>query len=139
MTTISPHLHTRLLKVADILIPASATMPGLGTVDPNGEWLGRAAAARPDLLERVPAVLEGLNSEVDLAAALQRLFVEDRSNFDTLATLVAGAYFMTPEVRSRIGYPGPGRHPATTEEVVEDLADIIEQANSYRPRGTDRQ
>ena len=39
-----------LLDVADVLIPATDTMPALRDADPDGEWLDRACAARADLL-----------------------------------------------------------------------------------------
>lgn len=134
MSAVDGSLREQLLEVADVLIPPSATMPGLRTVDPDGAWLDRAAAARPDLLDRAPAVLARLRDRADLEAALRELFGSARPDFDTVATLVAGAYFMVPEIRSRIGYPGPRRHPATVDEAADDLADIIDQAAGYRRR-----
>jgi hypothetical protein len=63
---------------------------------------------------------------------------DDRATFDVLATFVAGTYYMIPQVRELIGYPGQRRTPAATDAAADELSDDIFQgaldyAGSYRP------
>jgi hypothetical protein len=48
--TLDARERETLYALADILIPATATMPSASEADPRGKWLGKALAARPDLL-----------------------------------------------------------------------------------------
>src|ERR1700712_3180404 len=60
-----------LLDIADVLIPPTDTMPALRDADVDGQWLGRAAAARNDLLPELRAVLHGLADAAELGKALR--------------------------------------------------------------------
>ncbi len=121
-----------LLQVADVLIPPSATMPALRVVDPTGEWLDRACRARADVFAEVVEAVDGLADRHDLASALRELHTDARPAFDVVASVVAGAYYMVPEVRMLLGYPGQVRNPAPLELASDELSDeIFEGAMNY--------
>ena len=60
MSTLSESDRELVLRVADVLIPPNATMPGLRAADPAGEWLSRACLARADLLDGLTDALNEL-------------------------------------------------------------------------------
>jgi hypothetical protein len=126
-----------LLDVADVLIPATSTMPALRTADPDGQWLQRTCRARADLLEELTQILDEV-AGTDLAAVLASMHAARRSRFDVLATFAAGTYYQIPRVRELLGYPGQVRAPAPLDLAVDELSDeIFEGAmnypGSYRP------
>ena len=70
--------------------------------------------------------------------AVQALQTEDPLGFDLLCTVVAGAYFLNPEVRQAIGYPGQQAVPIVPEEPPDYeqdglLASVIARGPIYRP------
>jgi choline dehydrogenase-like flavoprotein len=99
----------RLDELADALLPAVDSRPSASEVGVGGH-LGRAAlAARPDLgapLRRILAM------PGEPALVLAQLAVEDPQARSTLELVVAGAYYMSPQVHEAIGYPGQQAHPA---------------------------
>lgn len=121
-----------LLDVADVLVPATDSMPALRDVDSAGEWLNRACCARADILPDLQRALHALGDAPALPTALRRLHSEDRGAFDTVATIAAGAYYMVPRVRELIGYPGQVRTLAPLELAANELSDeIFDGAVSY--------
>src|SRR5689334_4967187 len=82
-------------------------MPSATEVGATGVWLERVLSARPDLvaeLDRIVASLE--DSGEGAVAAVERLARERPGDLDTLLTALAGAYYMSDEVRRRLAYPG---------------------------------
>jgi len=127
-----------LHDVADVLIPATKTMPALRDADPAGTWLDRACLARADLVPSLARALRVLAGTADLPAAVRRLHGDDRATFDVVATFVAGTYYMIPQVRELIGYPGQRRMPAAIDAAADELSDDVFQgaldyARTYRP------
>lgn len=132
MGTLSKSDRELVLRVADVLIPPNATMPGLRAADPAGEWLSRACVARADLLADLTDALNELAEHPDLPSALRHLHSEARVTFDVIANLVAGAYYLIPEIRALLGYPGQVRNPAPLELASDELSDeIFEGAMNY--------
>lgn len=133
MTELTADDRELLLVVADVLIPATDTMPALRDADCTGEWLGRAYAARADAAPDLLRALRTLASEDNLTTALHTLHARDRATFDVLAMIAAGAYYMVPRVRDLIGYPGQVRNPAPIDQAADELSDeIFEGAMNYR-------
>ena len=121
-----------LLDIADVLVPATETMPALRDADSTGEWLDRACAARADILPHLQHALHALAGVPALSTALRRLHSEDRVTFDIVATIAAGTYYLVPRVRGLIGYPGQIRTPAPLELAADELSDeIFDGAMSY--------
>lgn len=131
MNTLSDPRRAVLLNVADVLIPATDTMPALRDADAAGEWLDRACRARTDLVDELGVILDDL-ADGDLPSALASMHARDRSTFDVIATFVAGTYYMVPEVRELIGYPGQLSAPAPLELAADELSEsVFAQAMNY--------
>jgi hypothetical protein len=112
-----------LLRIADALIPAAGPNPKASDVEEFLPYLQLALAARRDAFDVVIAALSRLNdvADADMLAELKAMWADDKDTFDPLSAIVAGAYFMTPEVKELIGYPGQHRDPAGLEDAVNEL------------------
>jgi hypothetical protein len=89
-------------SLADLLIPATHSMPSASQAGVTREWLDAVLTARPDLSDPLAAMLVAARG-VEPSEAIERLKRE--GGLATLAELVTNAYYMNPDVRSRIGYP----------------------------------
>ena len=74
--------------------------------------------------------------DAELMDALRQMWSEDKSTFDPLSAVVAGAYFMTPQVMELIGYPGQHRDPAPLEEAANEIGSgimdpVLERGSIY--------
>jgi NDP-sugar pyrophosphorylase family protein len=71
----------------------------------------------------------------DPREAVERLQSQPGTQFDTLKEVVAGAYFLNPEVNRVVGHPGKQDIPVeTTAEDLEKLtAPVVERGPVYRP------
>lgn len=112
-----------LLRVADCLIPESVPNPKASDAADYLPYLHLALAARSDAFEAVVASALSLREvpDDDLWAALRTMWAQDRAAFDRMSTVLAGAYFMTPQVKALIGYPGQHRDPAGFEDAANEL------------------
>lgn len=117
--------------IADVLLPPSGSAPALREVDAELAWFERVAAARADLVPRLQVVLAGMDPD-RLEAQLRIMFDNDRVDFEVLAVFVAGTYYLIPEVRTVIGYPGQLRLPPSQDEAIDQLEDLIDQASSHQ-------
>jgi hypothetical protein len=112
-----------LLKIADCLIPAAGPNPAASAAENYLKYLHLALAARADAFDTVMAGVAAL-AEVsggELRAALKELWATDKATFDPLSAIVAGAYFMTPQIMALIGYPGQHRDAAGLEDAANEL------------------
>jgi choline dehydrogenase-like flavoprotein len=123
-TTLSEVQRATLAALADVLIPAAGELPSWSEADPNGKWLDKAVAARPDLVPLLADVLDeaaGKQPEPEV----RRLHAEDRARFDELALVIQGAYYMNLKIRKRIKFPGQGKRQPFPDEADYDLRDGI--------------
>ncbi|MFJ6456134.1 hypothetical protein [Paenarthrobacter sp. NPDC091669] len=121
-----------LWAVADVLVPATESMPSLRQADPDSYWLARALEARSDIIDSIKSYLQQLHGAADLRTELIRWHSESREDFDNVGAIVAGTYYMVPWVRELIGYPGQERRPAPVELAADELSDdIFEGAMAY--------
>ncbi len=118
--------------LADVLLPATDDLPAPSSIDAHGRWLDRALEARPDLAAPLAAILAGAAGR-DPAAEARRLHADEPEAFATLSLLVTGAYYLSPKVRKRIGYPGQKADPADDDEPDYWLSDGILDAVAARP------
>jgi hypothetical protein len=90
---------------ADHLIPAYKKMPRATDVGVAADLLDAVLGFRPDLRE---AFFRGLDAIRGLPAAeaSERLFKSDYPAFEVLGLVASGGYYMAPEVRYLMGYPG---------------------------------
>jgi hypothetical protein len=120
--------------LADAMLPATDDLPAPSAIDAHGRWLDRALAARPDLQAPLAAILAAAAGR-DAAAEARRLHAEEPEAFATLALLVTGAYYLSPKVRKRIGYPGQRADPADDDESDYWLRDgILDPVTARGPR-----
>jgi hypothetical protein len=112
-----------MMRIADCLIPAAGPSPKASDAENYVAYLHLALAARADVFDTVVKAVYSLADVADyeLWAALKRMWAEDKFTFDPLSSIVAGAYFMTPQVKELIGYPGQHRDPAGLEDAANEL------------------
>jgi hypothetical protein len=126
-----------LAALADVLIPAADGMPAASEAGAAGDWLDEVLRVRGDLEAPLQGLLERARG-VDPPAEVERLEREEPEAFEALATAVAGAYFLHPEVRRLIGYPGQEPRPIEPEEPPDYeqddlLASVVERGPIFRP------
>ncbi|MCE0764154.1 hypothetical protein LWC35_14720 [Pseudonocardia kujensis] len=121
-------------RVADKLIPASATMPAASEAGVRAGQLDVALRARPDL---VRGLLRAWLSTSTLppSEALEKLKELDGSGYQAVLLIVAGSYYSNPEVRDLLGYSG--QQPRTVQ-IADDIDEemllrVIERGSIYRP------
>jgi hypothetical protein len=126
-----------LAAVADVLIPKGDGMPSASEAGVAARWLDEVLRLRPDFGPQLAAVLDRMKG-VDPSASVARVRAEDPAGFGVLAEVVAGGYFLNPEVRSAIGYPGQQSVPIEHEEPADYerdglIASVISRGPVYRP------
>lgn len=112
----------RLAALADQLIPASDGMPAASAVG----GFDRVLDTRPDLAAPLAEALA--YTDVTLLRA------ERPDLFATLGEVVAGAYYLAPEIQDRVGYHGRLSAPVETEPDVDValLAPVLARGPIYR-------
>lgn len=130
---LTTHQRDRLATIADVLIPAAEGMPSATEADVPNTWIDHALGYRPDLAEGLAAALEAAG---DLPAdeAVEHLNSTQIPAFEALGTLLAGAYFLNPQIRELIGYPGQvATMPKDdTDTYVDLLMTVMERGPVYR-------
>jgi hypothetical protein len=132
-----PDRRAVLAAVADVLIPNGDGMPSASEAGVAGRWLDEVLRLRPDFGPPLATVLDAMKA-VDPAAAVARVRAEDPAGFGVLAEVVAGGYFLNPEVRKAIGYPGQQSVPILQEDPPDYeqdglIASVISRGRVYRP------
>lgn len=141
MTTTPPSFDPRrravLAALADVLIPSGDGMPSASEAGVAGRWLDEVLRLRPDFEAPLALVLDRVQG-TDAAEAVQQLRLDDPAGFGVLAEVVAGAYFLNPDVRTAIGYPGqqpvlivPDEPPDYEQDGL--IASVIARGPIYRP------
>jgi hypothetical protein len=123
--------------LADLLIPSADGMPSATEAGVAGKWLDEVLKVRPDFGPPLMAVIGGARG-ADPEAALARLGTSDPAGFGVLAEVVAGAYFLNPQVRKAIGYAGQLQVPIVAEDPPDYeqdglLASVVARGPVYRP------
>jgi hypothetical protein len=124
--------RARLAQLADALIPAGDGMPSATEAGAVGEWLDAVLEARPDLavpLGGVTAAAAGMET----AEAIAELPIRDPGGWAAFTTAIPAAYFMNPEVRERLGYPGQEAIPIDPKAPADYLEDGLLDSVKSRP------
>lgn len=102
---LTPELRARFAELSDYLIPEFENMPAASRMDVSGKQLNAVIKARPDL---IPALVRGIRASEDMTAkeALQHIYDTDAEAFDAISSAASGGYYMHPEVRELLNYPG---------------------------------
>jgi hypothetical protein len=122
---LTPGRRKTLARLADVLVPASEGMPSGSAVGVADAGVDLVLDARNDLRDVLARLLDEVEGEAP-HEVVARLEGEARGSkrFQALLVVVFGAYYMTPEVRRRIGYPGQEARPV---DVMADLAAYINE------------
>ena len=131
----------RFVALADRLLPAWGRMPAASAVNIHREMLDLALQSRPDLAEEFARCLAAC-AEGEPSEAINRLFRNDNAAFNALNLVATAAYYMTDEVRARIGYPGQESAPYDPHETPDYLLDgtlerVVRRGPIYRPTPRD--
>ncbi len=119
--------------IADELIPQGEGMPSASQADVPSRWVEEALQFRPDLLPPLRQAL-ALAAALPPREAIDLLHAHHVPLFDALGTITAGAYFLNPEIKARIGYPGQVPTPLRddSDEYLDLLANVVERGPIYR-------
>jgi hypothetical protein len=124
---------------ADHLIPAYKRMPAATAVGVHGALLDAVLGFRPDIAEDFFRGLDAVRGKSPADAA-DALFAADQKAFDTLGLVASAAYYMAPEVRDLVGYPGQESLTYNPHESPDYLTDgmlerVVRRGPIYRPTG----
>lgn len=120
MANLSSEQRAAFAAVADLLIPAYKKYPSATSVGVHEKMLDDVLGFRPDLVE---AFLRGI-AKIDtanLSASVNTLYKADPDAFNAISLAASGGYYMTPEVRQVLGYPGQESVPYDAHEVPDFL------------------
>jgi choline dehydrogenase-like flavoprotein len=95
---LTPTERAALREVADILIPAGDGMPSAVAAGVADEFVDRVLAARPELAGPLRRALARCAPDLDA------LIARDDAELAALRYVVAGAYYLAPDVRAAIDY-----------------------------------
>ena len=131
-------LRERLARLADGLIPGVDGMPAPSSLDIGGRQLDVVLTSRPDLAGDLGRALAAAAAVDDAIAWVETVRAEDPSAYDALVTAVVAGYYLHPEVKRLLGYPGQVPEPIVVD-TYPDYADegllerMYERGPIYRP------
>jgi hypothetical protein len=130
LETLTPETRATFAGIADVLIPEAEGMPSASQVKVHGEILDRILSLRPDLTTAFYRGV-GMAAQMDAAQATNHLNQVDAEALSAVGLIAAAAYYMSPEVRTLIGYPGQEKRSfdadATPEYVANGMLGVVEQ------------
>lgn len=130
-TTLSADERAGVAQVADLLMPGTETLPAATEVHAHEDLLDRVLTADPTLTPLVVKAGQWANDHtVDFDALIDAM----ADDLERLVFALHAAYYMSTEVRERLGYPGQRRLPvalATPDQLVSD--ELIEPVISRGP------
>jgi hypothetical protein len=126
--------RAQLGAIADELIPAGSGMPSASEAGVAGQYLDEVLAARPDLAAPLEAALASVEGADDAIAALRA----DAGAWGVITAVVLAAYFLNPDMRAAIGYPGLEARPIDPDAAPDYLQDglldsVVSRGPVYRP------
>jgi hypothetical protein len=132
--SLSEARRAQLGAIADELIPAGSGMPSASEAGVAGRYLDEVLAARPDLASPLEAALASVEGVEDAIAALRA----DAGAWGVITAVVPAAYFLNPEMRAAIGYPGLEARPIDPDAAPDYLEDglldsVVARGPVYRP------
>lgn len=126
--------RAQLAALADILIPEAHGMPSASRAQVPTRWADDTLRLRPEMLPVLQRALSSAQDD-DPSSGLRRLAAEDLEAFEVLGAVVAGSYYMSPEVRRLIGYPGQEARALVddTDQYLDMLERVVDRGPVYRP------
>lgn len=123
--------RSSIARVLDMLLPGTDVLPSASDVSAQDELLDRVLTADPTLAPLVARAASWGAERVVTFAALEEEFGEEA---ERLVFALHAAYYMSAEVRERLGYPGQRRVPvslATPDQLCSD--ELIEPVIARGP------
>jgi hypothetical protein len=129
---LSAEERAAVARIADLLIPRTATMPSGTDAEAHGAFLDRVFEVRPDVIE---AVRRGLaQAPAALPTAVADLEPAAWDGLRPVADAVTAAYFINPEVARLVGYRKRSVIPIRFDEDLDGLvAEVVARGPIYRP------
>ena len=132
--SLSDQRRAQLGAIADELIPAGSGMPSASEAGVGGQYLDEVLGARPDLAEPLEAALASVEGADDPIGALRG----DAGAWGVITAVVPAAYFLNPDMRAAIGYPGLEARPIDPDAAPDYLDDglldsVVSRGPVYRP------
>jgi len=138
---LSEPLRQVFVEIANVLIPEAEGMPSASQIGVGGDVLDRILELRSDVREDF---LRGLNAAEGKSAkkAVNEMNQSDPSAFGAIGLVASAAYYMNPEVRKLIGYPGQEDSPTDPDEEPEYVSNgmlqqVIDRGPIFRPTPPD--
>jgi hypothetical protein len=121
--------------LADVLIPTGDGMPSGSAADVAGRGLDEVLRCCPELFDPLKRLLASASGR-EPCQFLDELKRHDQLTFDLFADFAAGAYFLNPSVREKLGYGGQtprgiDPHPDYLDDGL--LQSVIDRGPIYRP------
>lgn len=113
--------RARLADIAALMIPGGSGQPGAAALDLHGSPVDEVLRIDPSRLAPLRAFLSRPGTLAKLAD-LEALAQDDPEGFQALSIVLANAYFMHPETRAAIGYPGQEARDSAAGLTDEDRA-----------------
>jgi hypothetical protein len=138
MSKLDPSIRGVFASLADVLIPHAEGMPSASEVNVHGDILDHILGLRPDLRDNFMRGIAAASGR-DPTEALNDLNKSDAAALSAIGLVASAGYYMTPEVRRLIGYPGqesrPDPEPDAVPEYVANgmLQQVIDRGPIYRP------
>ncbi|MGB3899666.1 MAG: hypothetical protein WA973_14050 [Mesorhizobium sp.] len=134
---ITPEMRALFGQIADLLIPAYKAFPAATAVGVHQKMLDDVLGFRPDLVD---AFMRGLGS-VDagsLSKSINTLYRDDPEAFNAVSLAASAGYYMTPEVRAVLGYPGQESLTYDPHNVADYMTNhmlerVTRRGSFYRP------
>jgi hypothetical protein len=112
--------RARLAQLADLLIPKAEGALSASEAGIAGKLLDEIEKHAP---ERIVLLRRVIQRQGTPAEALLTFLPEDRAAYDGFCETIVAAYFMAPEVRRKVGFPGREPVPARTD--VSDIEELL--------------
>jgi len=122
--------------IADYLIPAFDGMPAFSQADAQGIHTSRVLELRPELLESLTTALAQVPPIDAVSEVAEQLNREQPEVIGLIGLVASSAYYLNPDVRRRLGYPGQLQRPPGDDEAYdyEDLLQpVIDRGPIFRP------
>jgi hypothetical protein len=110
-----------LAALADILVPAAEGMPAASEAGMPGPLLDQVLTSRPDLRVPLRQLLQRAKDR-EPREFIASLYRNDPAAMRILGFVIAAGYYLSPEVKRRLNYPGQLRQPPAAETLAEYFA-----------------
>ena len=135
---VSESLRQRLATIADGLMPPADGMPAPSSLDISGLQLDAVVSSRPDLVTGLCRALDAAGDAHDPIAWVESLRMDDPTAYEALVTAVVAGYYLHPDVKRLLGYPGQEGRPMSVDGFPDYAAEgllerVYERGPIYRP------